>query len=195
MNKVIKCGKDIAAGKFCQVIVSPEIVISPEFQTAVLSKDRFSTALRAVCIDEAHCISLWGGSFRPDYAGLGMLRGRFPKNVPFVVASATLPSHVLNDVQHKLQLGSDTKMVRLTNAQPNVALSVQTMKHSEESKGDVRFLIPPDAKKPEDIPTTLVYCNQRTTTEDAADRARDWAIEQGINPGCIAFYHAYVGEK
>ena len=195
MNEVIKRGKDIAAGKFRQVIVSPEIVISPEFQTAVLSKDGFSTALRAVCIDEAHCISLWGGSFRPDYAGLGMLRGRFPKNVPFVVASATLPSHVLNDVQHKLQLGSDTKMVRLTNAQPNVALSVRTMKHSEESKGDVRFLIPPDAKKPEDIPTTLVYCNQRTTTEDAADRARDWAIEQGINPGCIAFYHAYVGEK
>ena len=108
---MIKCGKDIAAGKFRQVIVSPEIVISLEFQTTILSKDGFSTALHAVCIDEAHCISLWGGSFRPDYAGLGMLRGRFPKNVPFVVASATLPSHVLNDVRHKLQLGSDTKMV------------------------------------------------------------------------------------
>ncbi|EDR07173.1 uncharacterized protein LACBIDRAFT_299079 [Laccaria bicolor S238N-H82] len=186
---------DIAAGKFRQVIVSPEIVISSDFRTAVLSKDRFATALRAVCIDEAHCISLWGGSFRSDYASLGVLRGRFPKNVPFVVASATLPSHVLNDVRHKLQLGSEKKMVRLTNARPNVAVSVRTMKHSEETKGDIRFLIPPDAKKPGDIPITLVYCNQRTTTEDAADRARDWAIEQGIDPDCIAFYHAYVGEK
>ncbi|EDR04596.1 uncharacterized protein LACBIDRAFT_304222 [Laccaria bicolor S238N-H82] len=117
-----------------------EIVTSADFRTAVLSKDQFSSALRAVCVDEAHCISLWGGSFRPDYAGLGVLRGRFPKNVPFVVASATLPHHVLNDVRHKLQLGSDTKMVQLTNARPNVALSVQKMKHSEETKGDIRFL-------------------------------------------------------
>jgi superfamily II DNA helicase RecQ len=134
-------------------------------------------------------------NFRPDYVGLGVLCGRFPKNIPFVVASATLPSHVLNDVRHKLQLGTNTKMVQLTNARPNVALSVRTMKHSEETKGSICFLIPPNAKKPKDIPITLVYCNQRTTTEDAADRARDWAIEQGITPDCIAFYHTYVGEK
>lgn len=169
-------------------------MISPEFWTDVLSKDQFSTALCTVCINEAHCISLWGGSFCPDYSGLGVIHSRFPKDVPFVVALETLPSHVLNDIQLKLQLGSDTKMVRLTNT-CNVALSVRKMKHSEESKGDVCFLIPPNAKKPEDIPITLVYCNQRTTTKDAADHARDWAIEQGINPDCIAFYHAYVGKK
>jgi len=69
------------------------------------------------------------------------------------------------------------------------------MKHSEETKGDICFLIPPNAKKPEDIPITLVYGNQWTTTEDATDCARDWAIKQGITPDCIAFYHAYLSEK
>ena len=65
------------------------------------------------------------------------------------------------------------KMVWLTNAWPNVVLSVWKMKPSEETKGNVCFLIPPDAKKMEDILITLVYCNQWMTTKDAADQARD----------------------
>ncbi|KAJ7431578.1 hypothetical protein B0H11DRAFT_1637650, partial [Mycena galericulata] len=56
---------------------------------STFSKPQFTSKLRCVGIDEAHCVSLWGGSFRPDYADLGVLRGRIPSNVPFVVASAT----------------------------------------------------------------------------------------------------------
>lgn len=174
--------------------MSPEIATSSEFQKGVLSKSIFTDHLRAVNIDEAHCINIWGGSFRPDYANLGVLRGRFPKNVPFLIASATLPEHVLDDIRRKLQLSKDTCMIRLTNARPNVALSVRVMQHSEDSKGDLRFLIPPHARQAEDIPITLVYCNHRMTTEDAADRARDWAEEQGIPRESIAFYHALIGD-
>ena len=115
-------------------------------------------------------MNIWGGSFRPDYAKLGVLRGRFLRNVPVLVASATLPEHVLDDIRGKLELQKDLKMVRLTNARPNIALSVRVMEHPDESKGDMRFLIPPNAKEPDDIPVTLVYCNQRLITEDCADR-------------------------
>lgn len=124
-------------------------------------------------------MNVWGGSFRPDYAALGLLRGRFPGNVPFLVASATLPEHVLDDI----------------NARPNIALSVRVMEHSDDSKGDLRFLIPPNAKQPMDVPITLVYCNQRSTTEDCADRAKEWAEEHGLPTSCIAFYHALIGQE
>jgi superfamily II DNA helicase RecQ len=86
-------------------------------------------------------------------------------------------------------------MVRLTNARPNVALSVRAMQKKEKLLGDLRFLIPPGADKPEDIKITLVYCNQRAVTEDGADYACDWADENGIERETIAFYHALVGEK
>lgn len=152
-------------------------------------------SLRVVNIDEAHCINVWGGSFRPDYAALGVLRGHFPRNVPLLIASATLPEHVLDDIRRKLRLAKNVKMIQLNNSRPNVALSVRVMKHSNESKGDLRFLIPPEAKQPSQVPVTLVYCNQRSTTEDAADRAKDWAEEQGLPTDCIAFYHALVGDK
>ena len=65
-----------------------------DFHRAVTSKVMFTDCLRVVNIDEAHCINIWGGSFRPDYAELGILRGRIPKNVPFLLASATLPERI-----------------------------------------------------------------------------------------------------
>jgi len=182
-------------GKFRQVVVSPEIAISTSFQKGVTSKEGFYTRLHALCIDEGHCMTLWGGTFHPDYGNLGILRGCFPKNVPIVVASATLPEHILDDIRWKLRLSQSVKVVSISNARPNIALSVRAMQHSDESKADLRFLIPKDASKPEDIPVTLVYCNQWTVAEDAADHLRDWAGDCGIAPDCIAFYHSKVGQK
>ncbi|KAJ7730668.1 P-loop containing nucleoside triphosphate hydrolase protein, partial [Mycena maculata] len=185
---------DIVSGKFRQVIVSPEIATSLPFRKSTLSKPAFTSRLRCVCIDEVHCISLWGGSFRPDYADLGLLRGRIPSTVPFVVASATLPTHILDDVRTKLGLSKNATQISLTNARPNVALSCRTMKYPEESKADLRFLIRPGATKPADIPVTLVYCNQRLACEDACDSLRRWARNEHIPDDCIAFYHAKIGQ-
>ncbi|KAJ6527822.1 hypothetical protein B0H19DRAFT_969549, partial [Mycena capillaripes] len=61
--------------------------------------------LRLVFIDEPHCVSLWGGSFRSEYAELGVLRGRVHASVTFSIVSATLPSHVLDEVCAKLKIG------------------------------------------------------------------------------------------
>ena len=112
--------QDIVEGNFRQVIVSPEIVTSSEFHRAVTSKLTFTDRLRVVNIDKAHCINIWEGSFRPDYSELGILQGHIPKNIPFLLASATLPEHVLDDIRLKLKLPKDVKMVRATNVRPNV---------------------------------------------------------------------------
>lgn len=81
-----------------------------------MSKDSFSSLLRVINIDEAHCINICEGSFRPDYASLGVLQARFPQNVPLQIAPPTLPEHVLDDIRSKLRLAQDVKMVRVTNA-------------------------------------------------------------------------------
>jgi superfamily II DNA helicase RecQ len=69
------------------------------------------------------------------------------------------------------------------------------MKHSEKSKADLWFLIPPGAMKAEDIDITLVYCNQCVKCEDAIDSLHLWDKLLGIPESCIAFYHARIGEK
>ena len=187
--------QQILLDKCQEVQVSPEIAISPEFRKGVISKKEFHGRLRVVVIDEAHCMSLWGGSFRPDYGELGLLRGRIPRHVPFIVTSATLPDHILDDIRTKLQLSVNAKIVRMTNARPNIALSCRAMKHPQDSFADLRFLITAGATRAEQIDITLVYCNQRVHCEDAVDHLRLWAQGEGIDPSCIAFYHAKVGEK
>ena len=65
--------EDTANKKFRQVIVLPKIVVSESFQREVLSKKEIPSAVASCVHDEALCISLWGGSFCPDFASLGGL--------------------------------------------------------------------------------------------------------------------------
>lgn len=159
----------------------------------MLSKQSFYSRLRVIVVDEAHCISEWGGSFRPDYIDLGDIRGRIAQNVPVMAASATFPPFVLGKVIKQLHIRKDAAFIRLTNARPNVALSVRVMKHSQASKADLRFVIPDGAKDAQDIPVQLVYCNSRVHCEDGADMIRDF-LPPTISRDCVAFYHAKIGK-
>ncbi|PPR06677.1 hypothetical protein CVT24_012970 [Panaeolus cyanescens] len=149
---------------------------------------------QVVNIDKVHCITVWGGSFRPDFSALGELRGQIPNNMPILVASATMPKHVLEDVRQKMQLSTAAKVVAISNERPNVALSVQLMKKPEKTMGNLQFLILPATCSQDEIPTTLVYCNKQTSTEVGADYVCDWAEEAGLLRD-IVFYHALVGTK
>ncbi|KAJ7117027.1 P-loop containing nucleoside triphosphate hydrolase protein [Mycena epipterygia] len=185
--------KKVAEGTAQRIFVSPEIAGSLEFSKKVLSQPRLQEHLRLVFIDEAHCVSLWGGSFRSEYAELGVLRGRVPSTVVFAIASATLPQHVLDDVCAKLKIDKDAKTISMSNARPNIALSVRKIVHPDDTKADLRFLIPEDAVVPADVPISLVYFNTRIETEDTCDQLQSWAQDVGIDKSAIAFYHAKIG--
>ncbi|KAJ7195842.1 P-loop containing nucleoside triphosphate hydrolase protein [Mycena pura] len=185
--------KRVTEGTAQRIFVSPEVAGSLHFSKKVLSQPRLQEHLRLVFVDEAHCVSLWGGSFRSEYGELGVLRGRVPPTVAFAIASATLPTHVLDDVCAKLKISKDAVKVSLSNARPNVALSVRKIVHPDETKADLRFLIPEIATVAADIPVAPAYFNQRLGTEDACDRLQSWATSVGIDSSAIGFYHAKIG--
>jgi superfamily II DNA helicase RecQ len=81
----------------------------------------------------------------------------------------------------------------MSNARPNIALSVRKIVHPDETKADLRFLIPEDAATLADIPVSLVYFNTRIETEDTCDQLQSWAKDVGIDKSAIAFYHAKIG--
>ena len=67
----------------------------------------YQAHLKAVFIDEAHCIDMWGSGkepFRRAYRKLGDLRSFLPSDIPFVALTATATHSTRKDIIHSLGL-------------------------------------------------------------------------------------------
>jgi len=89
----------IQSGMISLVYASPERLAMPSFPEFL----ERSGGVRAVAIDEAHCISQWGHDFRPEYRQLGRLREIFP-NATVHGYTATATPRVREDVAFQLHL-------------------------------------------------------------------------------------------
>ena len=104
----------------------PEMCLEHNVFCKILTDKNFSKNICAIIVDEAHCISQWGGDFWKLYALLEKLQAFFPPNVPFLATSATLPPLALRDVHSKLAIDPDTSFyLNLGNDRPNMAMFVQ----------------------------------------------------------------------
>jgi ATP-dependent DNA helicase RecQ len=76
-----------------------------------------------VVVDEAHCVSEWGRSFRPSYLELGELCARLgaPRLTAF---TATASPAVLADVKSLLFPGREVRLVEANPDRPNILYSV-----------------------------------------------------------------------
>src|SRR5688500_8237770 len=61
-----------------------------------------------IVIDEAHCISIWGQNFRPNYRRIVNLVKLLPKNFPVLATTATATARVQEDIIE--QVGSDMRL-------------------------------------------------------------------------------------
>lgn len=71
-------------------------------------------------IDEAHCISQWGHSFRPDYRQLSLLKANFPE-LPLMALTATATPEVENDIIALLKM-KNPLLVKGSFDRPNLMI-------------------------------------------------------------------------
>jgi len=79
------------------VYVTPEMCASPRLR-------RMLQVCTLLAIDEAHCVSEWGQSFRSSYTQLHELRGHLPPGTPVMALTATATDETRRDVVRALGL-------------------------------------------------------------------------------------------
>jgi ATP-dependent DNA helicase RecQ len=83
--------------------------------------------ISAVAIDEAHCVSMWGHDFRPEYRQLRVLRGALP-GIPIGTYTATATAHVRRDIAEQLSLDRPHTLVGNFD-RPNLVYRVRRRLH------------------------------------------------------------------
>ncbi len=86
------------AGELKLLYVSPERAVHPAF---VAWASRQTVAL--IAIDEAHCVSIWGNDFRPEYTRLTELTQHFTSS-PIIALTATADAATQADIRQQLAL-------------------------------------------------------------------------------------------
>ncbi|KAI0319422.1 P-loop containing nucleoside triphosphate hydrolase protein, partial [Amylostereum chailletii] len=185
---------NIAQNRYRVAFVGPETALGNMFGSIVLQSEEFRDACICLIIDEAHAVSEWGtDDFRPEFRELGALRSILKPGTLVLACSATLPAAIIADIQHRLRLESDSVRVMVSNRKPNIALSVRTMQHPEDSLADLLALVPVNAAVPEDIPVTLVYVNSRIDAEAIQDFVRRH-LPDSIPGDIVEFYHRFIDD-
>lgn len=108
----------IGDNKLKLLYLSPERLISGGF-VELLKK----TELSSIAIDEAHCVSMWGHDFRPEYRKLRVLKEIFP-NVPIGAYTATATEQVRHDIADQLGLDNPEMLVGSFD-RPNLVYKIQ----------------------------------------------------------------------
>jgi ATP-dependent DNA helicase RecQ len=83
-----------------------------------------------IVIDEAHCISIWGQSFRPNYRRIVNLVKLLPASFPILATTATATHRVQLDIID--QVGQDLKPIRGKLLRSNISLFVVKVQTEEE---------------------------------------------------------------
>lgn len=150
--------------------VSPEKLVSQEFYYLLLQ-----LKVNLFAIDEAHCISVWGHDFRPEYTKMSYLKKQFP-HVPVIALTATADNLTQKDIITQLNLKDPDKFISSFD-RPNLSLTVSPGR--DKFKSILGFI----RQRPHQ--SGIIYCLSRKATEGLAEKLKN----AGVN---AAFYHAGI---
>lgn len=126
---------------------------------SLLAMPAYHKRMTGIVVDEAHCISQWGGDFRPAYGELDKLRLFIPLDVPIYATSAMMTPSVLNEVRHILHIDPDNSFfLNLGNDRCNMTQECKIIPNA--TNVDVLDFVYKGAECMEDLPRTLIFVNK-----------------------------------
>jgi len=147
-----------------------ERVIRRELKLLYIAPERFAADgfirflkqvdISLIAIDEAHCVSMWGHDFRPEYRRLGRLKEILP-GVAVHAYTATATSQVRSDMALQLHL-VDPQVLIGSFDRPNLVYRVKRRSNTMQEVCSVL-----DRHRNESV---IIYCIRRADVDDLCAR-------------------------
>jgi len=153
--------------------IAPERLVDPNFLERLKGE-----TISFFVIDEAHCISQWGHSFRLDYRKLSLLKDLFSQ-CPIIALTATATIDVANDIQLQLKMKNPT-VVKGSFDRPNLTLRLESKSHMEK-------LLKEFLEEQRDC-SGILYASKRKGVDEAYQRLKAAGYSVGR-------YHAGMSEQ
>lgn len=153
----VRMMRGIRSGQIKIVYVAPERFFNERFRASI---NEWQISLFA--IDEAHCISQWGHSFRPDYLKLAEVAKELQVERVLALTATATPA-VLMDIRRAFGIDAGDA-VRTPFFRPNLVL------RSTPLTADTRVNYLIDCIKQRDRGPTLVYVTLQRTAEEVAEQ-------------------------
>ncbi|HON14267.1 MAG TPA: RecQ family ATP-dependent DNA helicase [Treponema sp.] len=152
------------------------IIANPEVLKTRQVRDMLGQArIGHVVIDEAHCVSQWGESFRPAYLELGEILAELKP--PLLTAfTATASPEVLEKIGRYIFNDGDVHIVMGNPDRPNISYRLVRTLAKEAALRQLLATLPRPA---------IVFCGSRSRTEQLAR-----ALRYALHSREIYFYHA-----
>ena len=138
----------------------------PRFRKWLTAKE-MTNVVMAIIVDEAHCVSQWGGDFRLMYSQIEKLCAIMPPDIPILLTSATLPPAALADCCSRMNVDvKDSFLLNLGNHCPNITTSVLHMNGLKDYKAVYGILPDPNSiTSLADFRKTVIFTNSVNGTQ------------------------------
>ncbi len=157
------------------------LYLSPEKLISVSNTWLKELNIKLVAIDEAHCVSMWGHDFRPEYTQLKVFRNSIP-HVPFMALTATADKSARKDIETQLGL-KNSKLFISSFDRKNLSIEVRGQVQKKKKLQEITSFI--KRRKNE---SGIIYCLSRKNTEEVANYLK----KEGHS---VAFYHAGMNHE
>lgn len=142
--------KSVSEGRIRLLFVTPERFRQAEF-VSVIEKQK----IELLAVDEAHCVSLWGHDFRPEYSRIARIR-EILGNPLTLALTATATVRTQKDILEKCGI-EDAEVFRGGFARPNLSLGTLEVQGLSE-KVRTMILMNHSVQGPK-----IVYCSLIST--------------------------------